>query len=175
MCVLSHIQLVATCWTVNRRALLTVGFPRQEYWSGLLCSPPGDLPNRGLNPGLLHLLHWQADSLPLSHLGLKILQCVSFVHRKCEHTAVADMSVSELTPLEACTSSWTQLLLSLCGQPYWPLSVENWPVSFWPWTPMPHCFLCFRISLSSTPSTPTYSPHTIWLLKWLSLCTLCVA
>ena len=45
-------------------------FSRQEYWSGLLFPTPGDLPDPGTKPAfLLHLLHWQADSLPLSHLG----------------------------------------------------------------------------------------------------------
>ena len=33
-----------TPWTVAHQAPLSVGFPRQEYWSGLPCSPPGDLP-----------------------------------------------------------------------------------------------------------------------------------
>ena len=31
-------------WTVAHQAPLSMGFPRQEYWSGLPCSPPGDLP-----------------------------------------------------------------------------------------------------------------------------------
>ena len=42
-----------------------MGFPRQEYWSGLPCPPPGDLPNPGIEPESLSLLHWQAGSLPL--------------------------------------------------------------------------------------------------------------
>ena len=46
-----------------------MGFPRQEYWSGLPFLSPGDLANLGIDPCLLRLLHWQADSLPLSHLG----------------------------------------------------------------------------------------------------------
>ena len=41
-----------------------MGFPRQEYWSGLPFPTPGDLPNPGIETGLLH---WQADSLQLSH------------------------------------------------------------------------------------------------------------
>ena len=41
-------------------------FPKQEYSSGLPFPPPGDLPYPGIKPTLLH---WQADSLPLSHLG----------------------------------------------------------------------------------------------------------
>ena len=43
-----------------------MGFSRQEYWSGLPCPPPGDLPNPGIKS---HLLHWQAGSLPLAPPG----------------------------------------------------------------------------------------------------------
>ena len=35
-------------WTVTRQAPLSMGFSRQEYWSGLPCPPPGDLPNSGI-------------------------------------------------------------------------------------------------------------------------------
>ena len=46
--VLSHfsrVQFFVTLWTVAWQAPLSMGFSRQEYWSGLPCSPPGDLPN----------------------------------------------------------------------------------------------------------------------------------
>ena len=46
-----------------------MGFSRQEYWSGLPCPPPGIFPSQGLNPCLLHLLHWQAGSLSLMPPG----------------------------------------------------------------------------------------------------------
>ena len=42
-CTLSHIQLFATPWTVAHQAPLSVGFCRQEYWSGLSFPPPVDL------------------------------------------------------------------------------------------------------------------------------------
>ena len=58
-----------TPWTIAHQAPLSVGFPRQEYWSGFPFPPPGDLPDPGLNPSLLCLLHWQADSLSLRHQG----------------------------------------------------------------------------------------------------------
>ena len=61
----SHVQLCATLWTVSCQAPLSMEFSRQEYWSGLPCPPPGDLPDQGLNPHLLCLLHWQAGSFPL--------------------------------------------------------------------------------------------------------------
>ena len=42
--------LFVTPWTVARQAPLSTGFPRQEYWSGLPCPPPGDLPDPGIEP-----------------------------------------------------------------------------------------------------------------------------
>ena len=44
----SHGQLFATPWTVARQAPLPMGFPRQEYWSGLPFPSPGDPPNLGI-------------------------------------------------------------------------------------------------------------------------------
>ena len=46
----SHIRVFATLWTVARQAPLSMGFSRQEYWTGLPCSPPGDLPDPGIKP-----------------------------------------------------------------------------------------------------------------------------
>ena len=46
----SHVWLFATLWTIAPQALLSIGFSRQEYWSRLPCSPPGDLPNPGIVP-----------------------------------------------------------------------------------------------------------------------------
>ena len=48
---------------------LTMGFSRQEYWSGLPCPPPGDLPKPGIESVSLCLLHWQVGSLPLAPFG----------------------------------------------------------------------------------------------------------
>ena len=47
---LSHVRLFTTPWTVTRQSPLSMGFSRQEYWNGLLCPPPGDLPNPGIEP-----------------------------------------------------------------------------------------------------------------------------
>ena len=47
---LSHIRLFSTPWTVAHLAPLSMGFSRQEYWNGLQCPPPGDLPNPGIKP-----------------------------------------------------------------------------------------------------------------------------
>ena len=45
---LSHVQLFATPWTVAHQAPLSVGFPRQEHWSALPFSSPGDCPDPGI-------------------------------------------------------------------------------------------------------------------------------
>ena len=45
------VQLFATPWTVTYQALPSMGFSRQEYWSGLPFPPPGDLPNPGIESG----------------------------------------------------------------------------------------------------------------------------
>ena len=56
----SWVQFFMPLWTVACQAPLFIGFPRQEYWSGLPFTPPGDLPDSGIKPGSPAL---QADSL----------------------------------------------------------------------------------------------------------------
>ena len=65
----SYVQLFVTPWTVACQAPLSMAFSRQEYWSGLPCPPPGDLPNLKMNAGLLCFLHWLAGSLPVAPPG----------------------------------------------------------------------------------------------------------
>ena len=55
-CMLSHfsrVQLCVTLWTVALQAPLSMGFFRQEYWSGLPCPPLGDLPDPQIKPASL--------------------------------------------------------------------------------------------------------------------------
>ena len=47
---LSRVRLFATLWTVAYQAPLSMGFSRQEYWSGLSVPSPGDLPNPEIEP-----------------------------------------------------------------------------------------------------------------------------
>ena len=58
---LSRVGLFATPWTVAYQTPLSMGFSRQEYWSGLPCLPPEDLPNTGIEHRSPIL---QTDSLP---------------------------------------------------------------------------------------------------------------
>ena len=63
---LSHVRLFVIPQTVVFQAPLSMGFSRQEYWSGLPFPSPGDLPNPGIKPGSPAL---QADSLPSEPLS----------------------------------------------------------------------------------------------------------
>ena len=56
MCLLSHfsrVRFFVTLWPVAHQAPPSMGFSRQEYWSGLRCPPPGDLPKPGIEPTTL--------------------------------------------------------------------------------------------------------------------------
>ena len=72
VCVLScfsRVLLFLTLQTVAHQAPLSMGFSRREYWSGLPCSPPGDLPNPGIEPTFPVSLALQADSLSIEPPG----------------------------------------------------------------------------------------------------------
>ena len=65
----SPVLLFVTPWTVARQAPLPTGFCRQEYWTGLPCRPPGDLPDPGIELMSPAAPALQADSLLLCHQG----------------------------------------------------------------------------------------------------------
>ena len=48
-----HVQLCANPWIIPCQTPLSMGLPRQQYWSGLPCSSPGDLPDPGIKPAPL--------------------------------------------------------------------------------------------------------------------------
>ena len=77
-CVLSHfshIRLFLTLWTVTCQGPLSVGFSRQEHWSGVPFPLSGDLPNTRIKPTSLTASALQVDSLPLSHWGSPLPVC----------------------------------------------------------------------------------------------------
>ena len=55
--------------TVAHQAPLSMGFSREDYWSGLPCPPPGDLPDPEVQPTPPAAPALQEDALPLSHWG----------------------------------------------------------------------------------------------------------
>ena len=72
----SRVRLFVTPWTVAYKGPLSMGFSRQEYWSGLPFPSPGDLPNPGIEPGSPAL---QVDAL-LSEPPGKPMDGVLFGH-----------------------------------------------------------------------------------------------
>ncbi|CAI9160192.1 unnamed protein product [Rangifer tarandus platyrhynchus] len=71
---LGHVQLFATPWTAAHQAPPSMGFSRQEYWSGLPFPSPRDFPNPGIEPGSPAL---QADALPSEPPGKPKIREVS--------------------------------------------------------------------------------------------------
>ena len=69
-----HVQLCATLWTVACQAPLSIGFSRQECWSGFPFPPPGGLLTQRSNLCLMSL-HWQVGSLPLVPPGSALGKC----------------------------------------------------------------------------------------------------
>ena len=86
---------LVTPWTVARQAALSMGFSRQEYWSGLPCPPPGDLPNPGIKAGSPALL---AESLLTELQGKITLYRVSGLVKtdKPYWTSESDKSISQV-------------------------------------------------------------------------------
>ena len=70
---------VAPC-TVACQAPLSMGFPRQKYWSGLPCPLLGHFPDPGTEPLSLQLLHWQAYSLPTEPPGKPKFFSLNSIH-----------------------------------------------------------------------------------------------
>ena len=71
-CMLSHIQLFVTPWTVARQASLSMGFPRQECWNGLPFPSPGDLPDPGIEPASPALAGECFSTVPPGHLRMHV-------------------------------------------------------------------------------------------------------
>ena len=87
-------------------------FSRQEYWSGLPCPPPGDLPTQGLNPGLQH---YRQILYQLSHQGSpRTLECVAYPFCRGSFQARNQTGVS-------CTAGRFFYQLSYQGSPISPL------------------------------------------------------
>ena len=88
LCMLSHFshgQRFATPWTVAHQAPPSMGFSRQEYWSGLLCPPPGDLLEPGIEPTSLtssalagRFLTTEPPGKPIFLIYIQLIKDVSF-------------------------------------------------------------------------------------------------
>jgi len=85
---LSHAQLSVTPWTIAHQAPLSMGFSRQEYWSGLPCTPPWAFPDLGIKPATPVSPALQAGSLPTEPPGKSqhkpLRQNGLFIHSWCQ-------------------------------------------------------------------------------------------
>ena len=88
-CVLSHVWLFVTPWTVALQAPLSMGFSRQEYWSGLPRSPPGDLPNPGIKPASLTFLALAGRFFTTSTTWEAHSHCIYMYHVFFIHSSVS--------------------------------------------------------------------------------------
>ena len=91
----------ATPWSITYRLLCPWRFSRQEYWSGLSCSLPGDLPDSGIEPVSPASLAVSADSLPNEPLGNLTLP------QNCGFLSLPTMAVLLFTILSS-LDSWCQ-------------------------------------------------------------------
>ena len=84
-------------WTAAHQAPFSMGFPRQEYWSGSPFPSPGDLPNPGAPISLeTHLLMWQADT------SVYLLAIVTMYSHKSSSPALDAHRCCSLLPKAAC-------------------------------------------------------------------------
>ena len=158
------------CWVP-----LSMEFSRQEFWSGLPCPPPGDLPDPGIIwMHLLHLLHLQAGSLPLApprkprnpEVILTLLpsnasipsQSASKTHWSLSIALSPDEATSSVNWIFALAASWNTCFYSFCP----PITLD-------------------RVARANTEKHK--SPSVIWYPKldtggllfpvqWLGLCAL---
>ena len=90
----SYVSLLAPLWIVAHQASLSVGFSRQESWSGLLCPSPGDLPGPAIepvslpSPALVGVLdHWSHLGSPLKLISsVQSLSCVRLFTTPVDHS-----------------------------------------------------------------------------------------
>ena len=124
---LSPVRLFGTSWTLACQAPLSLGFSRQEYWSGMAFPSPGDLPNPGIEPGSPSL---QADALPLGHQG-EYEGGTYFSH--CPFSSSSFPCICRLCRKSAC--SYVGPSYTMCSVLWVKVSVS---------IPIPHCFNCYN-------------------------------
>ena len=104
---LSGGQLLVTPWTVAYQAPLSLGFSRQEYWSGLPFPSPGDLPDPGIEPASLMspalaggFFTTESPGKPILYSKNKISPCISIgLVAKLWPTLVTPCTVTQQAPL----------------------------------------------------------------------------
>ena len=122
----SHFRLFVTLWTIARQALLSTGFSRQEYWSGLPSPPPGDLSDPGIkfkspaSPAL------QAASLLLSYWGSSyIIILYKFYYLNLAYTRscfITSVKIISPTLDKYILNTWKSPILTMMGSEFQKIS-----------------------------------------------------
>ena len=97
-------SLCASLWTIAHQAPLSMGFSKQEYWSGLPCLHPGHLPNPGIQPLSLispALAGISPYSLPLLLPGKPHILCIVYFYFSCKTNLGSIYFLSFFSPLIA--------------------------------------------------------------------------
>ena len=157
LCHFSNVWFFATPWTIAYQTPLSMGFSRQEYWSGLPFPSQVIFPTQGLNSCFLHLLHWQVGSLP--PVPPASVKGWPWAHRDVQEESGPPTKGSSAGP------GWGHRLvvsINLQGQPwdYWHSS------SLWSWPPplrcsKPHQFLLLcEVSMFRRTLSQTWTPSS---------------
>ena len=96
---LSRVRLFVTAWTVTRQAPLSMEFSRPECWNLLPYSTPGDRPHPRDQIGLVYVLLWQEDFLPLRHLGNPKRQLWELQNQITDHHFALGQTSTHAAPL----------------------------------------------------------------------------
>jgi len=138
-----------------------MGFSRQEYWSGLLCSPPGYLPHPGIKPMSLEAPALQTDSLPLSHWGKPIYRL--YIHTYTQTYIYIYLFISYLVPQIILCNQWPQNSVAYHSKSYfsWPWICEStWGVLL---QDVGHLDLATgRVQVCSCVSHPLWTQQLTW-------------
>ena len=139
----SGVWIFVTLWTVAHQAPQSMGFSRQEYWSGLSCPPPGDLPDPGIEPMSLEYPELAGRFFTSAPPG----KCVVL---QCSSSVVSD----SLRPRES------QHTRPPCPSPTPRVHSDSSPSSQW-------CHPAISSSVVPSPSAPNPSQHQS-LFQWVN-------
>ena len=142
----SRVQLFATIWTVARQVPLSMRFPRQECWSGLLFPSPGGLPNPGIEPTSPASLALQLNSLVLCRLDT--VTCTGYSHFDF------DIWKTRGQPVSHTNNSPLQQTKCFCSCfPFWSSKVDS--IVWEPGTCVPKFRRAFKPCLEATTTWPS--------------------
>ena len=122
-----------TPWTVVHQAPLSMGFPKQEYWSGLPIPSPGDLPNSGTEPKPQSPA-LQTDTFPLIHQGSPVIWgggSQRQVDQELPLTLLLDRSTWRLKGVQVCYKSLEAAFLASVCSPH-PTPSTSWVTNWLP-------------------------------------------